>query len=114
VLVSPITTHVLDTAAGRPAAGIPVTLERQRGNEFVAVGSGTTDRDGRVANLLPPGRLEAGTYRITFLVEDYFAAAGRGGFYPSVTVVFVARAADEHYHVPLLLAPYGYSTYRGS
>lgn len=111
---SPITTHVLDTGIGRPAAGVRVTLERLRDDTATELAQGVTDADGRITDLLEPGALEAGTYRLTFFVGDYLAASGRAGFYPHVPVVFTIEATDEHYHVPLLLNPFGYSTYRGS
>ena len=111
-----ITTHVLDTSLGRPAAGVPVTLEKQEAaGNWKAVGSGTTNADGRIAGFVPSGAsLEAGTYRLTFDTAAYFRARGVQGFYPSVIVVFEIRDAAQHYHVPLLLSPHGYSTYRGS
>lgn len=108
-----ITTHVLDTSAGAPAAGVPVSLEARRGDGWATVGTGTTDGDGRVADFLPDGAAE-GTYRIRFDTAAYFAAHGVRGFYPEVTVVFEVTDAGEHHHVPLLLSPFGYSTYRGS
>jgi 5-hydroxyisourate hydrolase len=111
---SPITTHVLDTSIGRPARGIAVALARRDGEAFVELGRGTTDADGRVTTLLPPGKLVAGTYRLAFAVGAYFAAGGRAPFYPHVEIAFTVAATDEHYHVPLLLSPFGYSTYRGS
>lgn len=110
---SPLTTHVLDTARGVPAAGIAVTLARQEGGGFVALASGTTDDDGRIRDLLTPAQFTAGVYRISFALDDYFAAQG-GGFYPYAEVVFRVEHPDQHHHVPLLLSPYGYSTYRGS
>ncbi len=106
---SPITTHILDTALGRPAAGVRVVLDRLAGEE-VEVGSGTTDADGRVLDF-GFSALEAGVYRLTFHVGDYAKGAT---FYPRVPVIFEVVATDEHYHVPLLLNPFGYSTYRGS
>jgi 5-hydroxyisourate hydrolase len=111
-----ITTHVLDTARGRPAAGVPVTLE-YRGDDgaWQPVGRGTTDDDGRLRTLVPAGTpLREGVYRITFDTGSYFRALGIAGFYPEAAIVFHVRSAGEHYHVPLLLSPYGYSTYRGS
>lgn len=117
---SPITTHVLDTALGKPAAGVHLVLERVHDHAPPGLGGdtelarGVTDADGRVADLLAPGSLEAGTYRITFDTAAYFAATDRQSFYPSVSVVFEIRDPAQHYHVPLLLSPFGYSTYRGS
>jgi 5-hydroxyisourate hydrolase len=114
--MSGITTHVLDTAQGRPAAGVPVTLE-SRGDDgaWHALGSGRTDADGRLRELLPADfKLGEGDYRLTFDAGAYFAAAGVEGFYTEVSVAFVVRDAGAHYHVPLLLSPFGYTTYRGS
>ena len=108
--MSPITTHVLDTAQGRPAAGVAVILER--GPEWTEVGSGRTGDDGRLAEL---GSTEAaGPYRLRFDTGAYFEAAGTRAFFPQVTVQFTVERPDEHHHVPLLLRPFGYSTYRGS
>ena len=109
-----ITTHVLDVSLGKPAAGIPVALEvKKRDSSWAAVGSGTTDKDGRVANLLADGTLSMGTYRLTFETASYLSK-GRNAFFPQVSVVFNVEDANQHYHIPLLLSPYGYSTYRGS
>ena len=110
-----ITTHVLDTARGLPAANVPVTLERRVGEDdpvaWRPVGSGTTDADGRCKTLLPAGTAaEHGVYRITFDVKAYL---GEAAFFPEVAIVFVV-SDDRHHHVPLLLSPFGYSTYRGS
>jgi 5-hydroxyisourate hydrolase len=112
---SPITTHILDTALGRPASGVPITLEFQESDgTFRRVGQGSTNADGRVADLLAAGDLRVGTYRIRFDTASYFRQQDGKGFYPYVDVVFSIEAPDEHYHVPLLLNPFGYSTYRGS
>jgi 5-hydroxyisourate hydrolase len=110
---SPITTHVLDTALGKPAAGVELVLERVDPTPL-ELARRATDADGRVGDLLPPGSLERGTYRITFDTAGYFAATGRASFYPSVTVLFEVAEPTQHHHVPLLLSPFGYSTYRGS
>jgi 5-hydroxyisourate hydrolase len=107
--MSTLSTHVLDTSLGRPAAGIGVVLE---GLDGTAIGDGVTDGDGRVASI-GPERLEPGDYRLRFASGSYFAARGVSGFYPEVVVVFTVTG-DPHYHVPVLLNPYGYSTYRGS
>ncbi|HJQ32529.1 MAG TPA: hydroxyisourate hydrolase [Pyrinomonadaceae bacterium] len=113
--MSGITTHVLDTARGRPAAGVPVTLESKAEGGWRVVGRGATDADGRLRELLPADfTLTEGDYRLTFDVGAYFAAHDAEGFYTEVVVSFVVRDAASHYHVPLLLSPYGYSTYRGS
>jgi 5-hydroxyisourate hydrolase len=108
--MSPITTHVLDTARGRPAANVAVTLEH--GTDWTPVGGGRTGDDGRLAELGSP---EApGRYRLRFDTGAYFEAAGTAAFFPEVTVEFAVESPEEHHHVPLLLSPYGYSTYRGS
>ncbi len=114
--MSTITTHVLDTSKGRPAGGIPVVLEfRTAERNWKVVGRGHTDADGRLKNLLPTGsRLELGTYRLTFDAAAYFRAQNIESFYPEVSLVFAVRDAAQHYHIPLLLSPYGYTTYRGS
>lgn len=111
---SPITTHVLDVSLGKPAAGVLVTLSRMSDGAFIELARGTTNDDGRVTDLLAPGALVRGTYRISFSVAPYFHAGGRSAFYPHVDIVFLVEAPNEHFHVPLLLSPFGYSTYRGS
>ena len=113
--MSSLSTHVLDTALGRPAAGVAVTLERLDDvNVPTLAGFGRTDEDGRLRDFPPAGQmLPRGTYRLRFDTAAYFAESGRESFYPSVTVDFRVTA-EAHYHVPLLLSPYGYSTYRGS
>lgn len=108
-----ITTHVLDTARGRPAAGVPVALERAVDGRWEEVARGTTDAGGRARDLLTSAP-DDGRYRLTFDTGAYFGAVGDCGFYPEVSVTFVVEPGEEHYHVPLLLSPFGYSTYRGS
>jgi 5-hydroxyisourate hydrolase len=114
--MSAITTHVLDTSRGRPAAGVPVTLEaRDSEGVWRELGRGFTDADGRLKELLPPEhKLSKGTYRLNFDTAVYFAAQGTKGFYTEIVISFVVGEASAHYHVPLLLSPYGYTTYRGS
>ena len=111
-----ISTHVLDVASGRPAPGVGVILERQGpGGELQQVSRARTDNDGRVRELVPGAvDLEAGTYRLTFETGAYFESIDSEGFYPRVSVLFMVRDPAQHHHVPLLLSPYGYSTYRGS
>ena len=111
-----ISTHILDTSAGCPADGLSVHLESLTDAEdWRVVGSGITDRDGRVGNLVDDqASIATGTYRLTFETGDYFERTGVSSFHPSVQIVFSVRDADEHYHVPLLLSPFGYTTYRGS
>lgn len=115
-MTSPITTHVLDTMQGRPASGVPIALEQlDAAGKWQELARGVTDSDGRIKDLLPSEhRLAAGTYRMSFETAPYFEATGVKGFYPSVPVVFELQQPGEHYHIPLLLSPYGYSTYRGS
>ncbi len=105
-----ISTHVLDTALGAPARGIAVEL--LSGSEVLA--RGTTDADGRIGSWDLRGSLVAGPYALRFRVAEYFAATSRTTFYATITVDFLVESAQAKYHVPLLLSPYGYSTYRGS
>ncbi len=112
--MSGITTHVLDTAEGRPAEGVAVRLEREAGSGWEELADRRTDADGRVSDLLSGEALEAGRYRIRFEVGPYFGARGIDAFYPHAEIVFTVRETDGHYHVPLLLSPFGYTTYRGS
>jgi 5-hydroxyisourate hydrolase len=110
-----ITTHVLDTAAGRAAAGVPIRLELLASGTWKLVGEGATDADGRLRTLTPAGTLAEGTYRIRFDTAAYFAATGvTAYFFPLAEIQFLVRDGNAHYHVPLLLSPYGYSTYRGT
>ena len=113
--MSAITTHILDTAHGRPAANVVVTLELQSDQGWQVLGKGVTDADGRLRDLLPDDfAFAAGVYRLTFNTGAYFAARNVESFYPQVVISFIVHDAAEHYHVPLLLSPFGYSTYRGS
>ena len=113
--MSRLTTHVLDTSVGRPAAAVSVLLEKHTAGGWRKVGNGATDIDGRCFSLLGEGAaLEKGVYRLTFGSGTYFAARGVDAFYPQINVVFEVRHPEEHHHVPLLLSPFGYSTYRGS
>jgi 5-hydroxyisourate hydrolase len=115
--VSAVTTHVLDTARGAPAAGVPVRLERVSDAGPEEIGRASTDTDGRVRDL-GPQELPRGTYRLVFGTAEYFASLDRDdqrkAFFPEVTVTFTADGEEPHYHVPLLLSPFGYATYRGS
>ncbi len=113
---SPITTHVLDTANGFPAEGITVILEHQTDDGvFRELTRGVTDDDGRITDWLPAGEPAArGVYRATFEVGEYYESYGEEPFYSSIPIVFHLHDPESHYHVPLLLSPYGYTTYRGS
>ena len=109
-----ITTHVLDTAVGRPGRGIAIELERIEHGNWHLIGGGVTDDDGRLRTLTSEGPVPAGTYRIRFQTGPYFAAQGVPGFFPVVEIQFTVADGTQHYHVPLLLSPFGFSTYRGS
>lgn len=111
--MSGITSHVLDTSLGIPGKGIRISLERSSGKGWNALGNGVTDDDGRVSDL-SAGKTISGNYRMTFEVESYFADQDRKAFYPIVRIEFSVDDPQQHYHVPLLLNPFGYSTYRGS
>jgi 5-hydroxyisourate hydrolase len=113
--LSGVSTHVLDTARGRPAAGISVALEMRAGSDWTRLADTATDESGRAANLVPStGLFQRGTYRLRFDAAAYFRAQGLETFYAEVSVTFEVRNPGEHYHVPLLLSPWGYTTYRGS
>lgn len=112
--MSPVTTHVLDLASGRPAAGVAVELERAGPDgSWVPLGAATTDGNGRTGDLAR-GPLEAAVHRLTFATGAYFAERNVVAFHPSVVVSFEVADPAQHHHVPLLVAPFGYSTYRGS
>ena len=112
--MSGITTHVLDTARGQPAAGVRVTLESVGETKGASLTfEAVTDQDGRMRQPLP-WSVERGVYKLTFDTATYFASQGDEAFYPEVSVVFEIKDTSQHYHVPLLLSPFGYSTYRGS
>jgi len=110
-----ITTHVLDTAKGQPAEGIKISLQRPVGDgQWEDITTGVTNSDGRVPNFMADGQtIEPGMYRMLFDTKTYFENIGTKGFYPEVSVSFEITDG-EHYHIPLLLSPFGYSTYRGS
>ncbi|MFL4477255.1 hydroxyisourate hydrolase [Paeniglutamicibacter sp. ORCA_105] len=110
---SHITTHVLDTGTGRPASGVKATLEAKTASGWQEIGSGVTDADGRIESL-GPTKVEAGHHRIAFGTGDYFGKTGTETFFPAVNIDFVVDDTSAHYHVPLLLSPFAYSTYRGS
>lgn len=118
--MSAVTTHVLDTGRGCPASGVSVLLEQVAapleqlaGASWEQLADAVTDADGR-AGQLGPERVEPGRYRLRFDTGSYFDDQGVDAFYPEVVITFAVAAADQHYHVPLLLSPFGYSTYRGS
>ncbi len=113
---SPITTHVLDVTLGIPASGVTTTLEyRAAPGTWKELSRSKTGSDGRITNFLPEQfAVEKGVYRLTFFTEEYFRSSATETFFPFVVVTFEIRDVAAHYHVPLLLSPYGYSTYRGS
>jgi len=112
--MSAITTHVLDTSRGRPAADLKVELHKKSGEEWKSVGACVTDANGRCNGMLGETPLAVGTYRLTFHAGAYFQALRVESFYSDIPVIFEVRDARTHYHVPLLISPFGYSTYRGS
>ena len=112
--MSGITTHVLDTSLGKPAAGIPVTLSIREGGSPRELGRGVTDVDGRVRSLAAELPLVTGSYLLTFETSGYFRATSRDTLFERVTLEFFVADAGQHFHVPLLLSPFGYTTYRGS
>jgi len=109
-----LSTHILDTAHGRPAAGVALALSRLEGGEWIELGRGGTDADGRCKTLLGDAPLEAATYKIYFATAEYYAAQKLTGLYPFVEIVFTVTDPAQHYHIPLLLTANGYTTYRGS
>jgi len=111
-----ISTHVLDLSRGRPVEGIPVRLERlATGDRWKSVGTGTTNADGRISNLFVEGEaLEKGTYRLVFDTRAYLSGVSKTPFYSQIPIVFDVADPAQHHHIPLLLSPFGYSTYRGS
>ncbi len=106
-----ISTHVLDTVLGKPAAGIAVRLEQREGEAWSAVSTAVTDADGRCRDLAPDA--DQGIYRLTFSTGDYLAQKGRTSIYPEISITFTF-SGKEHYHLPLLLSDNSYTTYRGS
>lgn len=114
--MSGISTHVLNLMTGLPARNLPVSLElRGALNTWRAVGEGRTNEEGRIEDLLPKGvRIQTGTYRLTFDVAAYFRSQSTVSFYPEIAIAFGVRDAAQHHHIPLLIGPFGYTTYRGS
>lgn len=111
----PLSTHVLNTTTGKPASGVNIILQKQTGGGWDELKKAKTDGKGRASDLYIPGKaLQAGTYRLIFETGEYFKTQGVSTFFPRVEIVFVIEQTDEHYHIPLLISPYGYSTYRGS
>ncbi|EZP68421.1 hydroxyisourate hydrolase [Pseudomonas sp. P7] len=112
---NPLSVHVLNLENGLPSAGVSVTLEQQVGDKWQSLSEGVTNQQGRIAELFPANRsMTPGEYRVVFKTGDYYKKANRETFFPEVPVIFQVKQADQHYHIPLLLSPYGFSTYRGS
>jgi 5-hydroxyisourate hydrolase len=109
-----LSTHILDTALGKPAAGVALVLSRETGDGWSEIGRGSTDADGRCRTLLGEDTLERTTYKLRFETAPYFGAQKNAGLYPYVEIVFAVADPSQHYHIPLLLAANGYTTYRGS
>ena len=109
-----VTTHVLDTSSGRPAAGVGVRLEMRCEEGWRELGSDRTDSDGRAGGFQGEGQPKPGVFRLTFATGDYFRERGIDSFHPEVTVVFRVEDPAQHHHVPLLVSPFGYTTYRGN
>ena len=109
-----ISTHILDVTLGKPAQNVTVRLDKSNDNAWQNIGEGKTNADGRIANFNESFSLEEGLYRLTFETAEYFQTIDSKTFYPIVQIAFEVSNQDEHYHVPLLLSPFGYSTYRGS
>ena len=112
--MSEITTHVLDTSRGRPAVGFQVGLQLKSGDTWKTLGTGLTDANGRCAGLLGESPLEKATYRLLFNAGAYYKEHHLDTFYSEISIVFEVSHPETHYHVPLLISPFGYSTYRGS
>ena len=112
---NPLSVHVLNLENGLPSPGVNVTLEKHVGQNWQPLAQGVTNEQGRNGELFPDKQaMEAGQYRVVFKTGDYFKKAGRDTFFPEIPVIFEVKNADQHYHIPLLLSPYGFSTYRGS
>ena len=110
-----ISTHILDTALGRPAAGVPIALAHMTNNEWSPINDATTDQDGRCKYLLPATHtLQSGIYRVRFETAAYYRRHQLDGLYPYIEIVFTVMDCEQHYHIPLLLTANGYTTYRGS
>lgn len=112
---NPLSVHVLNLQTGTPSAGIQVTLERHTGATWQALAQGTTNEQGRIPELFPANMaIDKGEYRVVFKTGEYYQKLHQDTFFPEIPVIFEVRQTDQHYHIPLLLSPYGFSTYRGS
>lgn len=112
---NPLSVHVLNLQTGVPTAGIKVELDRKKGNEWIKLADRTTNADGRIPGLYPADQVvETGVYRVIFMTGDYYKKSGSPTFFPEIPVIFTLDKAEQHYHIPLLLSQFGYSTYRGN
>ena len=112
---NPLSVHVLNLQDGLPSAGVTVTLEKQDGKDWTLLNTGSTNQQGRIPALYPADKaLEQGTYRVTFQTGEWFKQHKMATFFPEIPVIFMVDGSVAHYHIPLLLSPYGYSTYRGN
>lgn len=112
---NPLSVHVLNLETGVPSSGVNVTLERHMGEAWQPLAQGTTNEQGRIAELYPSDKpLQKGEYRVVFKTGEYYKKTGHETFFPEIPVIFEVKQTDQHYHIPLLLSPYGFSTYRGS
>lgn len=112
---NPLSVHVLNTQDGLPSPEVKVTLEQMENGLWVQLNAAVTDKQGRIKALYPEGKkLEHGIYRVTFKTGEWFKERGIKTFFPEIPIIFIVDGALEHYHIPLLLSPYGYSTYRGN
>jgi 5-hydroxyisourate hydrolase len=112
---NPLSVHVLNLDNGLPSANVKVVLEAQQNDKWTEINSATTDEEGRISELYPKdASLQKGVYKVTFKTGDWFRQKNERSFFPEVPVVFVIDGSLEHYHIPLLISPYGYSTYRGN
>lgn len=112
---NPLSVHVLNLENGLPSPGVNVTLEKHVGQNWQPLARGVTNEQGRIGELFPAKQaFESGEYRVVFKTGEYFKQAGRDTFFPEIPVIFEVKNTDQHYHIPLLLSPYGFSTYRGS
>lgn len=112
---NPLSVHVLDLQSGQPTAGIEVTLEQRAGSEWRELARGVTNEQGRIPALYPEGKpMAAADYRIVFKTGEHYKRKGQSSFFPQIPVEFTVNAPTQHYHIPLLLSPFGYSTYRGN
>lgn len=112
---NPISVHVLNLQTGVPTAGVSVELDQNLNGKWITLATGVTDASGRISALYPAGKqAEQGTYKVVFKTGDYYASVKQKTFFPEIPVVFTLDNTSQHYHIPLLLSPYGYSTYRGN